>query len=87
MKGTWSIGRESAQLWLTNSTLTRPLLSKCQWFHDPQWNRAKKLSEGARASASSLKHASGPKSTKKKNVRHYSTSSKSTQKDADSEVC
>lgn len=45
IKGSYSIASESFCEWANTSTLTRPLLTQFQWYYDPEWEKAKKLSE------------------------------------------
>ncbi|CDO92041.1 unnamed protein product [Kluyveromyces dobzhanskii CBS 2104] len=70
-----SIGRQSFDIWLKTSTLTRPVLSKFQWFYDENWEHAKKLSESViKARTKSVPgNTQQSKSSGQKHVRHFST--------------
>ncbi|SCU81306.1 LAFA_0C03972g1_1 [Lachancea sp. 'fantastica'] len=68
VKGSASIGCASLTSWAESSTLTRPILTKSRLFYDPEWEKARLLSDSIR---SQPKNRS--KSSKKTNVRHYST--------------
>lgn len=79
LSGSQDIGKESLSSWTNTSTLTRPILSKYQWFYDPEWEKAKKLAEETRT----LQHGNPhPKKPRKKagptvkGTREYSTSTK-----------
>ncbi|SCU83957.1 LAME_0C07514g1_1 [Lachancea meyersii CBS 8951] len=68
IKGSASIGCGSLTSWVESSTLTRPISSKFQWFYDPEWEKARALSESVRSHPKPK-----GKSSKKGGVRHYST--------------
>lgn len=74
LKGSCTVARDSFGQWVTTSTLTRPLLMEYQWFHDPKWEKARKLSEGIRASGLPQQ---GNNHKSRTGVRHYSSHSKS----------
>ncbi|AGO10174.1 AaceriAAR181Wp [[Ashbya] aceris (nom. inval.)] len=76
--GSVDIARESFCIWASTSSLTRPLLSKSRWFHDPEWNRARQLSDKIRQGAAGRPKASAPRGT-----RQYSTSSRRNEEDGE----
>lgn len=73
-KGSWCIGSGSLRSLIETSTLTRPILSKYQWFYDRDWEAARKLSEEVRTKQG-VKHGTRSRtpSAAKKGIRHYST--------------
>lgn len=87
VKNSASIGRQSLDIWLKTSTLTRPVLSKFQWFYDKDWEHARKLSESVRKStkghSSKKAHLSKCSVKNKKNVRHFSSYHRCSNKAAD----
>lgn len=72
LKGSCSVAKESLGQWVNTSTLTRPILMQYQWYYDPEWERAKNLSQEIK----SKNHTPSRKQKKKTGVRHYSSSSK-----------
>lgn len=84
LKGSASIGKESFENWVRSSTLTRPVLSRFQWFYDEKWEEAKRLSNASRRKNEGPKNVPlGPKTDSKmtkKHIRHYSTYQKSMNK-------
>ncbi|SCU97017.1 LAMI_0F08592g1_1 [Lachancea mirantina] len=81
IKGSTSVARESAGLWLKTSSLTRPLLSKYQWFYDPEWEKAKSLSERLRNQKFITRSPGRPKNVASKATRSFSTSARRLSKD------
>lgn len=76
VKGSFSIGKQSLDLWVHTSSLTRPVLNHFQWFHDKEWEQAKKLSNSIKSKSAVNKYAthSTKRSIKKdQQVRQYST--------------
>ncbi|SCU78014.1 LADA_0A03356g1_1 [Lachancea dasiensis] len=74
-KGSASIGCESLRTWMATSTLTRPVLARSRWFYDPEWEKARELSESVRAATRSRGKPTGRKGTKGA-TRMYSTDAK-----------
>lgn len=70
LKGSASIAKESLSQWVNTSHLTRPILMQYQCYYDPEWEKAKKLSQEVKLKSQSKKHKRKP------GIRHYSTSSK-----------
>ncbi|CEP64821.1 protein kinase COQ8 LALA0_S13e03796g [Lachancea lanzarotensis] len=68
VKGSASIGCASLTSWAESSTLTRPILSRSRLFYDPEWEKARALSEQRRSQPKTKSKAS-----KKGGIRHYST--------------
>ncbi|SCU99554.1 LANO_0F02256g1_1 [Lachancea nothofagi CBS 11611] len=81
VKGSVSIGSESLRSWAETSTLTRPILERYQWFYDPEWEKARALSDSVRSSnrtrgKSTKKGARSYSTGVKTSIRHYSTGAK-----------
>lgn len=72
VKGSASIAKESLSQWVNTSRLTRPILMQYKWYHDPEWENAKKLSQEVKLRS----HSHVRKHKKKAGVRHYSSYSK-----------
>lgn len=68
------IGKESFSLWVSTSMVTRPWLSRFQWFYDPEWEKAKQLSEFINKKRSGSSADIKGSSRNKLHLRHYSTS-------------
>lgn len=64
--------RDSFKVWFDSSPILKNLLSDCQWYDDPEWNRARALSDKIRSS-SSPSNSKQKKINQINNARHYST--------------
>ena len=67
-----SLASGSFKVWFDTSPILKTLLSDCQWYEDPEWNKGRALSNKIRSDLS-LSSFKKKKINQINNLRHYST--------------
>ncbi|KAK5781178.1 hypothetical protein RI543_001573 [Arxiozyma heterogenica] len=67
-----SHARNSFKIWFDSSPILKSLLSDYQWYEDPEWNKARGISDKIRSSLS-LSNSKQKKLNRINTTRHYST--------------
>lgn len=67
-----SHARNSFKIWFDSSPILKTLLSDYQWYEDPEWNKARGISDKIRSSLS-LSNSKQKKLNRVNTTRHYST--------------
>lgn len=69
------LAKDSIKVWFNTSPLMNSVFDKCQFYHDPQWEDAKRLSENIREGKIG-RYSKIHTSKKIPNIRKFSTYSK-----------